>query len=321
MPGWVKSRTVVLGDRRRDSSRGGCADLRLRAARAGPRASGSGPPKPGSGSSVVLTVDQALVAEEGQDLNVRGRCCPRAARRCSRLRWPNPILRRPAGRLCRSRGSISTSLVGLSTTAGQAGMADVTWSDYWLTLRGVIRPGVLQVQGTPRVVEDTSSIVGLRFSPVSEPVESGDQVWWALDVTNTGTTPVDVKFSSGQRGDVILRQGDVTAYTWSDGKTFTQAEETVTLQPGKSLSIVLNDTLNVPAGAVRRDRPRDGDGGPGRRRGASARHRHDAHRSLRRALPLPGPLPERPLSRYHETRELSRRGRCRGDLHRPSGHG
>ncbi len=55
-------------------------------------------------------------------------------------------------------------------------------------------------------------------------------------------------FSDGQRADVILSQGDVDAYTWSAGKGFTQAVETVTLEPGKSLSVVLNDTLNVPAG-------------------------------------------------------------------------
>ncbi len=202
----------------------------------------------GSGSGAVLTVDQALVAEEGQDLNVQGAVLAAGGKTVLASALAESFPPKAGGAILPLQGLDLTSLVGLSTSAGQAGMAEATWSDYWLTLRGVIKAGVLHVSGTPRVVEDTSSIVGLRFSPVSEPVESGDQAWWALDVTNTGTTSVDVKFSSGQRGDVILRQGDVTAYEWSEGKTFTQAEETVTLQPGKSLSIVLNDLLNVPAG-------------------------------------------------------------------------
>jgi hypothetical protein len=67
-------------------------------------------------------------------------------------------------------------------------------------------------------------------------------------VTNAGKARVDVVFSSGQRGDVILSQGGLTKYAWSDGKSFTEALETVTLEPGKSLSIVLNDVLSVPPG-------------------------------------------------------------------------
>ncbi len=73
-------------------------------------------------------------------------------------------------------------------------------------------------------------------------------MWWAFDVTNTGKTPVDLTFSSGQRGDVILSQGGVEKYRWSDGKAFTEAIETVTLEPGTSVPVVLNDALALPPG-------------------------------------------------------------------------
>jgi hypothetical protein len=72
-------------------------------------------------------------------------------------------------------------------------------------------------------------------------------VWWAFDVTNTGQAPVDLTFTSGQRGDVVLSEGGVEKYRWSDGKAFTEASER-TLQPGKSLPVVLNDTLAAPPG-------------------------------------------------------------------------
>lgn len=246
MPGWVKSRTVVFGT--------GAVIILVVAVLIfvfafmnGPSGGSSGT-QAGSGSGVVLTVDQALVAEEGQDLNVQGAVLATGAQTVLASTLAESYPPQAAGATLPLQGLDLASLVGLSTTAGQLGVAEVTWSDYWLTLHGVIKAGVLQVKGTPRVVEGTSGTVALRFSPVSEPVESGDQVWWAMDVTNTGTAPADVKFSSGQRGDVILSQGGATTYQWSDGKTFTQAEETVTLQAGKSLSIVLNDLLNVPAG-------------------------------------------------------------------------
>jgi len=127
-------------------------------------------------------------------------------------------------------------------------MAEVTWSDYWVTLTGVIKDGVLTVQATPRVIQTTSVDLVIRFSPVSEPITSGDTVWWAFDVTNAGKTPVGLTFSSGQRGDVTLSQGEVAKYRWSDGKAFTEAIETVTIQPGMSMPVVLNDVLALPPG-------------------------------------------------------------------------
>ncbi len=214
----------------------------------GPSGGGSGT-STGSDSSVVLTVEQALAATEGQELNVQGSLVATGSQTVLASALAESYPPQAGGAILPVNGLDLTSLVGLTTSEGQAGITEATWSDYWLVLKGVVRGGVLQVKGTPRVEEDTSyEGLRLRYSPVSEPVSSGDPVWWAFDVTNTGQAPVELVFSDGQRADVILSQGDVDAYTWSTGKSFTQAVETVKLEPGESLSIVLNDTLDVPAG-------------------------------------------------------------------------
>ena len=247
MPSWVKSRTMVLA---------AAASLLVVVAvvvivlafTGGPSGGGSGTPT-GPGSSVVLTVEQALAAEEGQELNVRGAVLATGGQTILASALAESYPPQAGGATLPLQGLDLAALVGLTSTAGQPGVAEATWSDYWLTLKGVVKGGVLEVQGIPRVEEDISfQSIRLRFSPVSEPISSGDQVWWAFDVTNTGQAPVELVFSDGRRADAILSQGDVDAYTWSAGKSFTQAVETVPLEPGKSLAVVLNDTLGVPAG-------------------------------------------------------------------------
>jgi hypothetical protein len=247
VPDRVKSRAIIFGTA---AILGAIVAVVMSvfACAGGPSGQDSGNPS-GPDSGVVLTVEQALVAEEGQDLYVRGAVLSTSGKTVLASAVAESYPPQAGGATIPVAGLDLAALVGLSSTAGQAGMADVTWSDYWPTLRGVVKAGVLQVEGVPRVVEDTSvEGVRLRFSPVSEPVSSGDQVWWAFDVANTGQAPIQLVFSDGQKGDVILSQGGVEKYTWSEGKAFTQQVETVILDPGKSYSVVLNDTLDVPAG-------------------------------------------------------------------------
>jgi hypothetical protein len=198
--------------------------------------------------NVVLTIEQALAAGQGQKVNVTGFVVATAEKMilCSALAESYPP--QPGGATLTLKGLDLSALVGLSSTAGQEGLAEVSWSDYWVVLTGVIEDGVLSVEGTPRVVETSASGLKIRFSPVSEPISSGDTVWWAFDVTSTGQTSVTLTFSSGQRGDVSLSQGGAEKYRWSNGKAFTEAIETVTLEPGQSMPVVLNDTLVAPPG-------------------------------------------------------------------------
>jgi hypothetical protein len=122
-------------------------------------------------------------------------------------------------------------------------MATVTWSDYWVVLEGVVKEGVLEVKDAPRLVESTLGEAHLRFSPVTEPLKSGTTVWWAVDVENTGSEPLVLTFTSGQRADVVLSRDGVEVYRWSEGRIFTEAIETLTLGPGEVLPIVMNDHL------------------------------------------------------------------------------
>jgi hypothetical protein len=248
LPDWLYSRTLVLGT---------AAGLLVVAAVVifvfaftPESTTGQGSEDPtGPGGTVVLSVEQALAAEQGQDVNVQGSVLATGENTVLASALAESMPPQAGGAILTVQGLDLETLVGLSTSAGQAGLAEVTWSDYPVVLGGVVNNGVLTVKRTPGVEEDTSvEGLRLRFSPVTEPITSGDQAWWAFDVTNTGQAPVRLVFLDGQRGDVILSQDGTDEYTWSEGKAFTQALEVVMLQPGKSLSIVLNDPLNVPAG-------------------------------------------------------------------------
>lgn len=53
-------------------------------------------------------------------------------------------------------------------------------------------------------------------------------------VTNAGDSSVEVTFTSGQTADVVIYEagGDEEVWRWSDGRMFTQAMETMALEPG-----------------------------------------------------------------------------------------
>jgi len=201
----------------------------------------------------ILTIEQALLAERGSTILVQGALvAPSGAATVSQMVLASVLLEsyppQAGGATLILKGLDLEDLVGLSSTSEQPDVAQVTWSDYWMVLKGVITDGVLDVRETPRIVTATAAGAILRFSPVSEPIMSGDPVWWAFDVKNQGSTPLQLKFASGQHVEVVLAQSGVEKYRWSSGKAFTQAIEDVTIQPGKMWSAVVNDTIAVPAG-------------------------------------------------------------------------
>ena len=83
----------------------------------------------------------------------------------------------------------------------------------------------------------------------TEPLRDRSPVTWTLEVRNGGTVPVELAFSSGQRGEVVLLQGSVERYRWSEGKVFAQALGQVSLPAGQSQSFDLRDqALDVEPG-------------------------------------------------------------------------
>ncbi|HEY7769673.1 BsuPI-related putative proteinase inhibitor [Longimicrobium sp.] len=61
-----------------------------------------------------------------------------------------------------------------------------------------------------------------------------DSVRLTLQVTNAGTTPVTLSFSSGQSYDFAVRSGGTTLWTWSADRSFMQALRTETLGAGET---------------------------------------------------------------------------------------
>lgn len=59
---------------------------------------------------------------------------------------------------------------------------------------------------------------------------------FSLTVENGGPQPVDLKFRSGKRADLVVYGDGDEIWCWSDGRLFTQSVQTETLAPGRSLT-------------------------------------------------------------------------------------
>ena len=73
---------------------------------------------------------------------------------------------------------------------------------------------------------------------------SGD-VTFEYEVTNAGTSPVELTFRSGKRADVVVRDGDEEVWRWSDGRMFTQAIQEYSMDPNEV--IIQEFTWKEPA--------------------------------------------------------------------------
>lgn len=201
----------------------------------------------------VLTVEEALAADSGHPVNVRGMLVASDAGAVLASALLESYPPQAGGETIPLAGLDLSALVGVNSvdasSAGEGhGPAAISWTDHPVVLEGEVKEGVLQVGGYPQVVEASAGDVRVRFSPASAPVFVGDMVWWAFDLTNTGSAPLELVFSSGQRGEVVALQEGVEKYRWSADKAFTQAVETVRLEPGHSFGVALNDLLPLEAG-------------------------------------------------------------------------
>jgi len=61
-------------------------------------------------------------------------------------------------------------------------------------------------------------------------------VEFALAVANAGTDPVELTFRSGRVADFAVSADGEPVWRWSDGRAFTQAIRTETLDPGESVT-------------------------------------------------------------------------------------
>jgi hypothetical protein len=98
------------------------------------------------------------------------------------------------------------------------------------------------------VIEASATEAKVRFCLPVEPLVSGEVAWWVFDVSNLTGSSIDVTFASGQMGDVVLSQGGVEKYRWSEGKAFDQAIRVDTLESGQTTTYVFNDVVSVAPG-------------------------------------------------------------------------
>ncbi len=199
----------------------------------------------------ILTIDQALKAKPGQAVRVQGHlvATENQALLASALLESYPP---QAGGTTLELESLDLEmLVGLSSTANQPDLAQVTWSDFPVVLEGIIRDGVLQVKKTPPVVETATDEVRVRFSPAAEPLMVSNVVWWVFDVTNLTSASLDVTFPTGQMGEVVFQRDGEELYRWSEGKSFLQGITVDTLPSGGKQAIVLNDRVVLAPGVYK----------------------------------------------------------------------
>jgi hypothetical protein len=200
------------------------------------------------GADAVLTIEEALVAEDGQAVRVEGALLFTETRTVLASAMLESYPPQAGGAVIPVEGLDPASVVGLNSTAPQPDLAQVSWTDYRVVLEGVVEDGVLKVSEPPPAVEASAGGLRVRFCPPGEASASGDTVWWVFDVTNTGSSPVDLTFASGQTGEVVLSRDGIEEYRWSDGKVFTQAVSTLTLGSGQTVVYQFNDVVGVAAG-------------------------------------------------------------------------
>jgi hypothetical protein len=202
----------------------------------------------GDSSPVAVSIEQALAGEDGRSVSVRGYLVATAdgVELASALLESYPP--QAGGAALPVTGLDLGALVGLSSTTGGSGLGAVTWSDYPITLQGVIEAGALEVKEVPHSVEETAGELRVRFCLPEEPLISGETTWWVFDVTDSSGGSVDLTFSNGQMGEVVLSQDGVEKYRWSDGKLFTEAIRIDTIEPGDTVAYIFNDILQVAPG-------------------------------------------------------------------------
>lgn len=77
--------------------------------------------------------------------------------------------------------------------------------------------------------------VSVELSTDAASYERGEAIALALVVTNTGEEDIELEYASAQRFEIEIAGPEGVVWQWSDGRVFTQATETVVLEPGDAL--------------------------------------------------------------------------------------
>jgi Intracellular proteinase inhibitor len=142
------------------------------------------------------------------------------------------------------------SVVGLETVPD----AGVTWTNYPLTVSGTVDGGALSEAEVAGIVyEQEANGLKVRLYPAqrpfaTDPLRTGEAVWWVIDATNVTSDGIALVFGSAQVAEVTISDGDTELYRWSDGKSFTEQVHELDFEAGRTASATLSDPLIVQPG-------------------------------------------------------------------------
>ena len=136
--------------------------------------------------------------------------------------------------------AIALTDIDLTQIAGIEFGQNVFWAES-VRVRGQAEDGTLAVEAIELSSQDAAS--GLAFRMLVPIEASGGSVDFVGLLTNGSAAPVELRFSSGQSAEVVLRDVETgqILYTWGSGRDFTEAIREPTLQPGETLRFVLEE--------------------------------------------------------------------------------
>lgn len=67
-------------------------------------------------------------------------------------------------------------------------------------------------------------------------VTVGNEVVFAISVTNPGDSPVELTFRSSKVADVVVTEDGAEVWRWSEGRMFAQMMNSTTIDPGDEVA-------------------------------------------------------------------------------------
>ena len=131
---------------------------------------------------------------------------------------------------------------------------ELSWTSYELAVTGTVDNGILMnVEVANRVYPAVGDGLRMRLLSSQSPffprqLRSGEEVRWAIDITNILDQSIDLTFTSGQVAEVTLSDGDTEVYRWGDGKVFTQEINEVEFEAGRTSGATLVDLFVLDPG-------------------------------------------------------------------------
>ncbi len=88
----------------------------------------------------------------------------------------------------------------------------------------------------PPMVQEARGTLRLELSLSKSSFVVGEPVEATLTLRHEGENPVRVRFTSGQRFDLLVRRGGALVWRWSDDKAFAQVIQDVSMRSGDTLT-------------------------------------------------------------------------------------